>query len=137
MTAGLGYSFRCLGVPAAALQHVADVCGQLLGRPLLAALPAQPAVGCKRPPPCSPGTLAAAAAAGEPGGGGTSADNCGTGGASTAGQPADLLSRLQAAGHKIRDLKEQHFEGISYGQLRLALAHLGRINPEPWAEPAA
>jgi hypothetical protein len=44
----------------------------------------------------------------------------------------DVLEQLLAAGHKMRELKEARFADISYGQLRLALAHLGRCNPAPW-----
>ena len=85
IAAGHGYSLGALGVEAAALQQVADVCGELLGRRLLwqpaaaghappaAQQPASPQpaspwaqracqVGGKRQPPCSPGSLAAAAA---------------------------------------------------------------------------
>jgi hypothetical protein len=36
---------------------------------------------------------------------------------------------LRAAGYTLRDLKEAHFAEVSYGQLRLVLAHLGRCNP--------
>ena len=44
----------------------------------------------------------------------------------------DMLDVLLAAGHKLREVKEAHFPEISYGWLRLALAHLGRCNPGPW-----
>lgn len=164
IAAGLGYSWSCLGVPTPVLQQVADVCSQLLGRPL-ACQPPQPSgqvleqqqdqpqrplqqqqqqqqdpqqpqqpqqqcqVGAKRPPPCSPGSLAAAAAeVAEPG-------PAAAGAAVTAAagdEPVDMLDVLLAAGHKLREVKEAHFPEISYGWLRLALAHLGRCNPGPW-----
>lgn len=45
----------------------------------------------------------------------------------------DVLAALLAArGDGIRELKEGSFPALGYGQLRLALAHLGRCNPGPW-----
>ena len=147
ITAGLGYSWSCLGVPASALQLVADTCSRLLGRPFLqqprpadvqpVAPAAQQQGGCqmggKRPPPCSPGSLAAAAAAaaGPEGSAGAAPAPAGSTSTSNTG-PVDVLEQLLAAGHKMRELKEERFADISYGQLRLALAHLGRCNPGPW-----
>lgn len=198
ITAGLGYSWSCLGVPAEVLQLVATVAGELLDRQLAW----QPdactrtcqqqeqqqgkeceggqlhcAVGSKRPRPspfeglagaAAPAGAAAAAGGTAPAGaaaGGTApaaqepvstappaqqheAAACIAGGgppaacqaAAGAGQnpgaapeePVDVLACLLAAGHKLRELKEQRFEDVSYGQLRLALAHLGRCNPGPW-----
>lgn len=139
ISAGLGYSWGALGVPADALQQAAEVCGELLGQPLAwqaAPTPAPAAVdeqqqqpemqqhaSSKRPPPCSPGSLAVAAAASDAGGGSGSAA------APAAAPPADVLDLLLAAGHKMRALKEERFAELSYGELRLALAHLGRCNP--------
>lgn len=114
------------------------------------------AVGGKRPPPCSPGRLAAAETdqagcgctlaamqdpeAGPPAeaaGASPPDDRFGAGRAyahpaAPVGRPVDILELLLAAGHKLRELKEQQFQDVSYGQLRLALAHLGRLNPGPW-----
>lgn len=143
----MAYSWSSMGVPAAELQRVASVCGELLGQKLAlgpAPLPAQqpPAAAQqppaapqqppphqqplqqqhKRPPPCSPGSLARAAAA----------EQCGAAAADAPpeGAPADLSERLSAAGYTIRVLKEQlGLEDVSYGRLRLALAHLTRCNP--------
>ncbi|KAL4452065.1 hypothetical protein ABPG75_007727 [Micractinium tetrahymenae] len=176
MSAGLGYSWGRLGVPPAVLQHVAMVCSELLGRHFAwrpaphrqqqqqrqeqqqqqqgEAQQACPAVGSKRPPPCSPQSLAAqagqpnrdctpaarpgsaappgtaAAAAGADGGSNRSSDGAQRG--PSGGQPVDILELLLAAGHKLRELKEERFEEVSYGQLRLSLAHLGRLNPGSW-----
>jgi hypothetical protein len=51
------------------------------------------------------------------------------------GEPVDVLAALlgRVEGGGIRQLKEGYFPPeIGYGQLRLALAHLGRCNPGPW-----
>ena len=146
IAAGLGYSWSCLGVPTPVLQQVAEVCSQMLGRSLACQPSAQPGaqeqcrqpqqqqqqqqqcqVGSKRPPPCSPGSLAAAAA--EPA---APAADGSAGGTASNDEPVDLLDVLLAAGHKLRQLKEEHFAEVSYGWLRLCLAHLGRCNPGPW-----
>lgn len=178
ISAGMGYSWARLRVPPAALQHVAGVCSELLGRqltwrPALHRAQQQQeqqeqaggqqqclAVGSKRPPTCSPSSLAAAvaerpgcsctaaakqgnctasspAAAAEPGGTLVGGDSSGAGNGPPQPrppgcQPVDILELLLAAGHKLRELKEERFEEVSYGQLRLALAHLGRLNPGPW-----
>ena len=148
ITSGLGYSWSCLGVPASALQLVADTCSSLLGRPFLqqpgAAVgqPASPAaqqqqqggcqVGAKRPPPCSPGSLAGRAAGPEGGPEAALGPAGSSGSTSSSSGPVDVLEQLLRAGHKMRELKEERFEELSYGELRLALAHLGRCNPGPW-----
>lgn len=49
------------------------------------------------------------------------------------GRPVDVLQALLETGAKIRELKEAYWEDIPYGHIRLALAHLGRCNPGPWA----
>ncbi|KAL4857168.1 Werner Syndrome-like exonuclease [Chlorella vulgaris] len=49
--------------------------------------------------------------------------------AAEAGEWLNVGEALRAAGYTLRDLKEAHFAEISYGQLRLVLAHLGRCNP--------
>lgn len=148
IAAGLGYSWSCLGVPTPVLHQVAEVCSQLLGRPL-ACQPPQPSdqhprqqlpqqqpeqqqcqVGTKRPPPCSPGSLAAAAAESAAPAGVDATEAAIS--AASAEDPVDLLDRLLAAGHKLREVKEAHLPDVGYGWLRLSLAHLGRCNPGPW-----
>ncbi len=171
ISAGMGYCWDRLGVPPAALQHVAGVCSELLGRQLTwRPGPPRPheqgqeqgeqgdgqqppqAVGSKRPPPCSPSNLAVAvaqpgcecataanqgaqstqAAAADGNGSSISAGNEHAQPPAQRSQPMDILELLLAAGHKLRELKEERFEEVSYGQLRLVLAHLGRLNPGPW-----
>jgi hypothetical protein len=60
--------------------------------------------------------------------------SAGAGPAAGGGEPVDVLAALLAAtGGGIRQLREGHFpEELGFGQLRLALAHLGRCNPGPW-----
>jgi hypothetical protein len=163
VTAGMGYSAAALGLPPGVLQQVAHVCGELLGRQLrwrpeaAAEQDQQPGeqqragercqAGRKRPPPCSPSTLAAAASApacdvgseAVPPAGASSMQETGLLTASSRPAPAagackdaDVLERLVAAGHSLRQLKEDRFPDVSYGHLRLALAHLSRCNPPPW-----
>lgn len=126
-----------MGVPAPPLEHVAQVCSELLGRTLrwqpapavqLQQPPPVPA-GSKRPPPCSPGSLAEAATA-PPCCSDGDAQSGGGSGATGSCAGADVLARLQGAGHTLPALKQERFDNVSYGQLRLALAHLSRCNPE-------
>lgn len=44
---------------------------------------------------------------------------------------SDLLTPMLASGIGIRVLKETHFEGVGFGELRVCLAHLGRYNQQP------
>ena len=157
IAAGLGYSWSALGVPEGELQLVADVCSSLLGRclawqPAAAAAAAQQQAqqqdgqawcgGSKRPLPCPPGSLAAAAAAtgaaseatpaAAESGAAAAAAAAAVAAAAARDERVNLSDRLQEAGHKLRDLKEDQFVDVPWGHLRLALARLSRCNPGPW-----
>ena len=133
ISAGYAYSWEALGVPAPALQRVAAVADGLLGRQLRDA-PPQASSSSHGSASSAPGL---GAAAGSAGGGATAGYHPGnvpasgtSGPAAAAGQqqPEDLLQQLLDAGCTVRQLKEEHWDDISYGHIRLALAHLGRCN---------
>lgn len=134
ISAGYAYSWEALGVPAPALQRVAAVADGLLGRQLRDAPPQASSSSSHGSASSAPGL---GAAAGSAGGGATAGYHPGnvpasgtSGPAAAAGQqqPEDLLQQLLDAGCTVRQLKEEHWDDISYGHIRLALAHLGRCN---------
>lgn len=125
ITAGYAYCWSRLGVPHDMLHRVADEAGRLLGRSLQ----------CELPPDQQQH--------GEGEGVGGSSEGLGEqqqqqpeqpprASSETGRRPVDVLQALLNTGAKIHELKEQHWEDIPYGHLRLALAHLGRCNPGPW-----
>jgi hypothetical protein len=106
IVAGYAYWPRRLGLHMQLLGEVASTAGRLLGR----ALAAEACCGT-------------ADAMGKMGMGG---DEAACGGEDI----PDLLVALQeATGLGLRELKEEHFPGMGFGELRLALAHLARCNP--------
>ena len=130
--AGYGVRWEALGVPPDELAHVAQVAGRLLGR----------ALSYKLQPP----TCATFGQGPDPGSGQQqqqqqphqSSQQLAPRDAALVSRraPADLLQRLAEAGTSVRALREEHLggdgEALGYGHLRLALAYLGRCNPEPW-----
>ncbi|GAB4819179.1 hypothetical protein N2152v2_006225 [Parachlorella kessleri] len=161
ITAGYAYSWKRLGVPDTTLACVAALAGKLLERELACEPPQQHqkldtvVQGNQGQQPDSQpqplganGTCANRAASSrgvvQAGKEGATAGSCppaqqtGTATAVPAAaglRPVDVLQALLEKGAKIRELKEQHWEDIPYGHLRLTLAHLGRCNPGPW-EPS-
>ena len=145
ITAGFAYDWHRLGVPQAVLVAVARQAAAAWG----GAVAENAACGCT----CSADSGAGGAAgpgreqseaAGDAAAGQADADSatC-TGGA--AGSPTvttepgrqvpylacaageDLAGRLQAAGVSIKTLKEALPESVRYGQIRLPIAHIGRL----------